>query len=223
MKKGIFITGTGTDIGKTYTSGLLMKALLNEDLKVHYYKPISSGTTLFEKSDAGYVTQYANLQSAPHEVSTYRFEAPYSPHLAAGLSCTKIDINQLETVYHKNCDQSDFMVVEGCGGLICPLIHTPTSTYMQTDLMKRFNLPLVVVADAGLGTINACVLTASMIKALRLPVLGFIFNRYNDSYLHRDNLQMVELLTGLPVLGKISDNGSTIDFLKSSIKEALCL
>lgn len=223
MKKGIFLTGTGTDIGKTYTSGLLMKALLNEDLKVLYYKPISSGTTLFEKSDAGYVTQYANLQSAPHDVSTYRFEAPYAPHLAAGLSDTKIDINQLEKVYHKNCDQSDFMVVEGCGGLICPLIHTATSTYMQTDLMKRFNLPLVIVADAGLGTINACVLTASMIKTLGLPVLGFIFNRYNDSYLHRDNLQMVELLTGLPVLGKIDDNGSTIDFLKSNLKEALCL
>ena len=208
MGKALFITGTGTDIGKTYVTGLIVKKLRDAGLSAGYYKAALSGAearadgTLLP-GDALHVAQVANLAAEEATVS-YIYRDAVSPHLAAKIENRPIDFDVVERDYRAAKARADYLTVEGSGGIICPLRWDDTEHVILDDLVLRLGLSALVVADAGLGTINAAVLTAEHLKMRGIPLKGFVFNNWTGGTMEEDNVTMVEALTGAPVLARVT-------------------
>lgn len=214
MSKGIFITGTGTDVGKTYVSALIVKKLRKNNINAGYYKPALSGAYVKNgeiiPGDAQYVCEIANLTDSHKNIVPYVFKTSVSPHLAAQIENKHIDKDIILNTYNKISEKYDFMVVEGCGGIICPL-RIDDEKIMLTDIIKMLNLDIIIVASSGLGTINSTVLTVKYAKQLGIKVRGIILNNYNQNdYLHEDNRQQIEKLSGVPVIACINKNATDI-------------
>ena len=204
MGKALFITGTGTDIGKTYVTGLIVKKLHDAGLRAGYYKAALSGAeTLADGTllpgDALHVAQIAGLAAEDASVS-YIYRDAVSPHLAAQIENRPIDFDKVEQDFKQAQERTDYLTVEGSGGIICPLRWDDAEHVVLDDLVLRLGLSALVVADAGLGTINAAVLTAEHLRMRGIPLKGFIFNNWQGGTMQEDNVRMVEALTGVRVL-----------------------
>ena len=204
MGKALFITGTGTDIGKTYVTGLIVKKLHDAGLRAGYYKAALSGAeTLADGTllpgDALHVAQIARLAAEDASVS-YIYRDAVSPHLAAQIEKRPIDFDKVEQDFKQAQERTDYLTVEGSGGIICPLRWDDVEHVVLDDLVLRLGLSALVVADAGLGTINAAVLTAEHLRMRGIPLKGFIFNNWQGGTMQEDNVRMVEALTGVRVL-----------------------
>lgn len=213
--KSVFITATGTDVGKTYISALLVKAMRDAGVDARYYKPALSGAVRegdrLVPGDAAFVASYAGLQQSPEELVSYIFEEAVSPHLAAKRSGTAIKLEKLAEDRAKAGAAAEFLLVEGCGGLVCPL-RRDGKTLMLADVAERFKDELILVAPAGLGSINSTVLTVEYAKQRGLTVRGIILNGYETgNFLHEDNRAEIEVLTGLPVLATVAWGAKQID------------
>ncbi len=206
MTKGIFVTATGTDVGKTYISGLLVRKLRAEGLNCGYYKPALSGAEITNEKlipgDCQYVLTTSGLNIDPLECVSYVFKPALSPHLAAK-NPIKIDkiINDFNTIKQKY----QYIVVEGAGGIVCPF--NIKENILLPDIIKALNLDIIIVASAQLGTINSTVLTVEYAKQKEINVKGIILNEYNpEDIMHVDNKKCVELLTGIPVIATVKKN-----------------
>ena len=204
MGKALFITGTGTDIGKTYVTGLIVKKLVDAGLRAGYYKAALSGAeTLADGTllpgDALHVAQIAGLAAEDASVS-YIYRDAVSPHLAAQIENRPMDFDKVEQDFKQAQERTDYLTVEGSGGIICPLRWDDVEHVVLDDLVLRLGLSALVVADAGLGTINAAVLTAEHLRMRGIPLKGFIFNNWQGGTMQEDNVKMVEALTGVRVL-----------------------
>ena len=208
--KGLYILGTGTDVGKTYITALWLKRLREAGHDVAYYKAAVSGAPSITESDAGYVKQVAGLSQADETLLSYVFDEAVSPHLAARHEGKIID----RTVVNKNfCHVARahaYTTVEGSGGIICPLHVTDTELYMLEDVVKDLNLPTIVVATAALGTINSTVLTIHYLQSKGIPVKGIIVNHYTGTPMEEDNCVMIERLTGIPVLDRVGPGQTSL-------------
>lgn len=200
MTSGIFITGTGTDVGKTFVSALVVDFFRKTGLDAGYYKPILSGTTTDQGrlilGDAQYVTDYCRLPLPPEQVVTYHFPLAASPHLAAKTAGVVIDPEKIIAHYTRLQSHYDYLVVEGCGGIICPL----GETLMLIDLIKALGLATIVVAQSGLGTLNVTLLTIHYLRAHKIPIKYLILNDYDEhNLIHQDNRMMLKKFTQLPI------------------------
>ena len=208
--KGLYILGTGTDVGKTYITALWLKRLREAGHDVAYYKAAVSGAPSITESDAGYVKEVAGLLQADETLLSYVFDEAVSPHLAARHEGKVID----RTVVNKNfCHVARahaYTTVEGSGGIICPLHVTDTELYMLEDVVKDLNLPTIVVATAALGTINSTVLTIHYLQSKDIPVKGIIVNHYTGNPMEEDNCVMMERLTGIPVLDRVGPGQTSL-------------
>lgn len=208
--KGLYILGTGTDVGKTYITALWLKRLREAGHDVAYYKAAVSGAPSITESDAGYVKEVAGLSQADETLLSYVFDEAVSPHLAARHEGKFID----RTVVNKNfCHVARahaYTTVEGSGGIICPLYVTDTELYMLEDVVKDLNLPTIVVAIAALGTINSTVLTIHYLQSKGIPVKGIIVNQYTGNPMEEDNCVMMERLTGIPVLDRVGPGQTSL-------------
>ena len=207
MGKALFVTGTGTDIGKTYVTGLIVKHLRDAGLRAGYYKAALSGAeaaadgTLLP-GDALHVAHVAGL--APEDaVVSYIYRDAVSPHLAAQIEGHPMDFDKVEQDFRAAKERTDYLTVEGSGGIICPLRWDDAEHVVLDDLAVRLGLAALVIADAGLGTINAAVLTAEHLKMRGIPLKGFIFNNWKGGRMQEDNVRMVEELTGARVLARV--------------------
>ncbi|WP_315444137.1 dethiobiotin synthase [uncultured Selenomonas sp.] len=214
MGKALFITGTGTDIGKTYVTGLIVKKLRDAGLRAGYYKAALSGAeTLADGTllpgDALHVAHTAGL--APEDAAvSYSYRDAVSPHLAAQIEGRPMDFDKVEQDFHTAKERTDYLTVEGSGGIICPLRWDAEEHVILDDLALRLGLSALVVADAGLGTINAAVLTAEHLKMRGIPLKGFIFNNWTGGTMQEDNVKMVEALTGAPVLARVEHGAAAL-------------
>ena len=208
--KGLYILGTGTNVGKTYITALWLKRLSEAGHDVAYYKAAVSGAPSITESDAGYVKQVAGLSQADDTLLSYVFDESVSPHLAARHEGKVID----RTVVNKNfCHVARahaYTTVEGSGGIICPLHVTDTELYMLEDVVKDLNLPTIVVATAALGTINSTVLTIHYLQSKGIPVKGIIVNQYTGTPMEEDNCVMMERLTGISVLDRVGPGETSL-------------
>lgn len=208
-KKGIFITATNTDMGKTYISALLVKKLRQMGINAGYYKPALSGAVpkgqRLVPGDAAYVCAAANLDHEPEALVSYIFEKAVSPHLAAQSEGVSIDCDTILRDFSIIKDKFEFVVVEGCGGISCPLYISPsgsTPPLLLSDIIRLLSLDTVIVADSAVGTINSTVLTAEYAANHGIHVSGIILNHYDhENFVHRDNKKQIEYLTGIPVAG----------------------
>ena len=214
MIKGLFITGTDTDIGKTYVTSRIIKELKQSKHNVGYYKAALSGVKKTNEkmnlSDDNFVCQFADLDKINSKVS-FVYEDAYAPHLAAKKTAHLVDLNVIKKDLNDMVMNHDFVVIEGSGGIICPL-KDDENMIMLTDVMFLAKFPLIIVTSSGLGSINSAVLTALYAKSLGLEVLGFIMNYFEENnILHQDNRRMIEKLSGYQVLGYLGKNSDKIN------------
>ena len=207
MGKALFVTGTGTDIGKTYVTGLIVQCLRDAGLSAGYYKAALSGAEVAADGtllpgDALHVARVAELDAADVTVS-YVYRDAVSPHLAAQIEHRPMDFAKVAEDYRRAKERTDYLTVEGSGGIICPLRWDDDEHVVLDDLAVRLGLAALVVADAGLGTINAAVLTAEHLHARGIPLRGFIFNNWQGGLMQEDNVRMVEEITGAHVLARV--------------------
>lgn len=206
MAKAIFITATGTDIGKTYVSGLIAKHMKDKGLNIGYYKAALSGSNDIKDSDAWYVKQQADLLDSYDEMVSYTYKHAYSPHLAAQIEGNPPDIKIIKNAYKDISKKHDYMIVEGSGGIICPIRYDNNQKIFLEDIIKELNIPSIIIADAGLGTINSTVLTIEYMRSKNLKINGVILNRFEmANKMHEDNQKMVEEMTGIKIIGVVID------------------
>lgn len=179
--RGVFVTGTDTDVGKT-----LVSAWLVHHWRAEYWKPVQSGAA--EGSDAASVA--ALVPAATVHPSAVVLQAPLSPHEAARREGLRVDLSALTPPPARAP-----LVVEGAGGVLVPL----NETALMVDLIERLRLPALVVARSRLGTINHTLLTVEMLRRRHVPILGVVMNGQR----HPANRQAIEHYGGVPVLAEI--------------------
>lgn len=216
MSKALFVTGTGTDTGKTYVTGLIVKKLQEAQKNPAYYKAAMSGNdrrpdgTLIP-GDALAVQTMSGIDQSLTSMCPYVYEHAYSPHLASRLEGNPV---VMDVVTHGFADVTavyDYVTVEGSGGILCPICFDEARIQLE-DVVKELHLSSILIADAGLGTINSVVLTAEYMKTHGLPLKGIIFNHYHPSdVMEDDNIFMCEHMTGLPTLAKVQDGDTELD------------
>lgn len=211
-KKGVFITGTGTDIGKTYVTALLAKYYREQGIDVAYYKAAISGADTIPESDAGYVKKIAGLEQSDESMVSYLFSEAVSPHLAAKINNHPIELEKVLADYQAVRDSHEFTVVEGSGGIVCPIRYDESEKILLPDIVKALELSVILVADAGLGTIHNVVTTAAYIKTLGIEIEGVLLNNYIGDLMQKDNYYMIKELTGIKIIGTVAPNGENIIF-----------
>lgn len=210
MGKGVFITATGTDTGKTYVTALIVKKLKEAGYHAGYYKAALSGAENIQESDAGYVKRTAGISQADETLLSYLYESAVSPHLAARMEGNPVDIEKVKADYLRVCLEHDYVTVEGSGGIVCP-IRWDDKKILLEDIIKALGLSVIIVADAGLGTINAVTLTAEYLKGRKIEAGGIILNHYHGGPMQEDNIKMIEDLTGISVLACVKDDADELD------------
>ncbi len=210
MSKKLFITGTGTDVGKTFISGLILKKLNENNLKSAYYKAAISGNDSDESGklipgDAKYVKDISGINESLEAMCPYVYKTAVSPHLASKIEGNPVDTEVVKKGFNELSNEYDYVTMEGSGGILCPLVKEE-KTVLLWELVKELNIPTVIVADAGLGTINSVVLTVYFMKDKGIPIKGIIMNRYHKGdVMEEDNIKMCEELTGIRVIAKVCD------------------
>lgn len=209
--KGIFITGTDTDIGKTYVTALLVKTLREAGYDAGYYKAAISGADSVAESDAGFVNRFAGIGESEDMLLSYLYKHAVSPHLAARMEGHPVEKEVILAGWARAAARYPYVTMEGSGGICCPIRHDEKAVYYLEDIVHWLHLPSLIVADAGLGTINHVVLTAFYMKARELPVKGVLLNNWKGGVMEEDNVKMIEEMTGLPVLAKIRRGDAVIN------------
>lgn len=216
MSKALFITGTGTDIGKTYVAGLIVKKIAEAGKSAAYYKAAMSGNNRradgsLIPGDALFVKQTSGIQQPIAEMCPYIYENAYSPHLASRIEGHPVKMSVVKEGYEKVCKKYEYVTMEGSGGILCPICFDEEKIQLE-DVIKELGLSCIIVADAGLGTINSVVLTVEYMKAHNIIVKGIIFNNYHPgNVMEDDNIFMCEYMTGLPALAKVQEGDIRLD------------
>lgn len=216
MSKHIFITGTGTDVGKTYVTGLIVKKMQEHRKNAAYYKAAVSGNNrrtdgILIPGDALQVKQMSGIGQPLEEMCPYIYETAVSPHLASKLEGNPIEMKHILDTFDYVCGKYDYVTAEGSGGILCPLRFDEQKIQLE-DFIKARKLSCLIIADAGLGTINAVVLTVEYMKKREIPVKGIVFNRFEPgNRLHEDNLFMCECMTGLKVIACVKEGDKDLD------------
>ena len=216
MNKGYFVTATGTDVGKTFVTALLVKKWRDSGIDAGYYKAALSGAELrngkWVAGDADYVKRIANLPDTQEQLVSYVYKEAVSPHLAARKEGNPVELAKVKADFEAACARHKFIFAEGSGGIICPIRYDAQKIFLE-DIIKTVNLPILVVTTAALGSINACVLTVECARSRGLDIRGLIVNRYGSSgnlEMEDDNIRMMQDLTGLEILAKIKDGDTDL-------------
>lgn len=226
MHNGIFVTGTGTDIGKTFVTALLVKKLHDAGCNTAYFKAAVSGNERDENGrlipgDAAYVKKISGISQPLDTMCPYIYETAVSPHLASKIEGDLVELENVKDRYEKLCDEYEYVICEGSGGIVCPIRYDDRKIMLE-DIIKTLGLPAIIVADAGLGTINSVVLTCEYMKAHGMEIRGLILNNFHKGdIMEEDNKVMCEKLTGLPVIACVGENDTDLD-ISAELLEQLC-
>lgn len=227
MSKNLFITGTGTDVGKTYVTSLVIKKLRESGANAAYYKAAMSGNerradgTLIP-GDALSVKEVSGIAQPLEEMCPYIYENAYSPHLAARIEGGPVELSVVRDGFRKVSEKYDYVTVEGSGGILCP-IRYDGERIMLEDVIQDLGLSCLLVADAGLGTINSVVLTAEYMRARNIPIVGMIFNRFHKgNVMEEDNIRMCGELTGLKTLACVQEGDRALAMEAEALRALYC-
>ncbi len=176
---GLFITGTDTNVGKTYVTALIARQLVAAGKRVGVYKPAASGCVGDESDDPFVLWDAAGRPQTVDAVCPQTFKAPLAPHLAARVEGKDVDAELLRSGLEAWRDDYDIILIEGIGGLMSPV----TDEEYVADLASDFGYPLIVVAPNTLGVINQTLQTLITAATFRdgLDVAGIVLNDFNHS------------------------------------------
>jgi len=196
-QKGIFITGTDTDVGKTIATLVLGKKLQAQGLDVGVMKPVQCSG-----DDASFLKKQLDIADPIEEINPYFAKEPLSPHLAFKRQKTNINISKILSVYKKLSRKHDIVLVEGAGGLMVPL----KKNYFMADLAKDLGLDVIIVSHLGLGTINHTLLTIEQARRKGLGVRGVVFSektKSSQSIPEQTNPRSIKEFGSVAILGTI--------------------
>jgi dethiobiotin synthetase len=197
MSKTFFVTGIGTEIGKTVIS-----TILTEALQADYWKPVQAGD--LDNSDTMKVQRLVSNSKTKFYPEGYRLNHPMSPHAAADLDGVSIKLTDFDLPKTKNT-----LLIEGAGGLYVPLNHEDCII----DLIKHLKIPVILVSQNYLGSINHTLLSINALKSMGIPVAGLIFNGKPNAATEA----VIEKMGEVRILGKIEE----LDIIdKAAIRKA---
>lgn len=223
MSKVLFITGTGTDVGKTYVTGLIVKKLKESGASAAYYKAAMSGNERradgsLIPGDAFYVKEISGISQPLEDMCPYIYENAVSPHLASRMEGNPVRMEVVLEGFRKACGSYEYVTMEGSGGILCPVCFDERQIWLP-DVIKACKAGCLLVADAGLGTINSVGLTAFYMRQHNIPLKGLIFNHFTPGdVMQEDNLKMCELLTGVKVVACVRDGDRSLDISPEDLK-----
>jgi dethiobiotin synthetase len=195
---GLFVTGTDTSVGKTVLTGGIGCALRARGHSVGVVKPVQSGAPAADPDgDAMLLKRWVGVAERAEEIAPFAFAAPLAPLVAARLEGRAIDRDLAVAAVHRVARRYEAVLVEGAGGLFVPLAEDWTVADLAVDLA----LPLLVVARAGLGTVNHTTLTVHAARELGLETVGVVLNGAGDES-SQTNAELIERVAGVPVLGR---------------------
>lgn len=213
ISKGLFVTATGTDDGKTYVTALIVKKLREMGINAGYYKAALSGAESVEESDAGYVNTVANIGEPLDMLVPYIYKNALSPHLAAQIERYPVEMSVVKKGFERVKGAYDYVTMEGSGGIMCPIRYDDNEKIFLEDIIKEFKLPTIIVTEPKLGSINTTVLTVEYLKNRDIPISGIVLNNWTGGVMQEDNAKMMQELTSIPVCAyvKIGDKDIDID------------
>ncbi|MCH7959003.1 MAG: dethiobiotin synthase [Candidatus Hydrogenedentes bacterium] len=207
--RGIFITGTDTEVGKTIVTAGLLRFLRDQGIDAVSMKPVSTGA---EPANGGLTSpdltfhhDVAGIDSereALEVMAPYLYEPACSPHLAGRMAGYYPDLEHIEGCAKTLLDQHDFLLVEGAGGVYAPINETET----MLDMMRVLGYPVILVAHRGLGTINHSLLSIEALRSAGLDLMGIVFNENRnvpEDFIAKDNPRAVKQFGKVPVLGEV--------------------
>ena len=127
-----------------------------------------------------------------------------------------MDLNKIKDDFKSVCHKYDYVTVEGSGGIICPIRWDNSEHILLEDIIKTLELNTIIIADSGLGTINATVLTTEYLKSKNIGIKGIILNHYTGNHMQKNNMDMIQELTGVPVIECVAPNDKNINISKKS-------
>ena len=181
----IFVTGTSTDIGKTVVSGILVAGL-----RAHYWKPVQTG--LNAGTDTDWIRRHTAIPESRIHRETYSLQQPLSPHAAAVLEDVEI---KLDAFAIPDVPVDEFLVVEGAGGIMVPL----NRQHYMLDLIKSLDIPVLLVVDSQLGTINHTLLSLLQLRRCGIAIVGVVMNGPKN----QGNRESLEFYGEVPILAEI--------------------
>ena len=196
--RGVFVTGTGTEVGKTVVAAAIARTAAAAGERVAVFKPAVSGLADAGEPDHALLRRAAGSNQSDDQVAPYRYDPPVSPHLAAELAGEEIDPARLLAAARAAADGVDLLVCEGVGGFLVPL----TREYLVRDFARELGLPVVVASSPGLGTINHTLLTAEAVRAAGLETAAIVLTPWPEdpSSMEQSNRSTIGALTGTEVL-----------------------
>lgn len=206
--KGVFITGTDTGVGKTWIAAGITAVLRRWGLPACYFKPVQSGCPeengRLIPTDARFVRELAGLAEPLELLTPITLRSPLAPGVAAAREGVAVDLDRIAWAREELGSRYDLLVTEGAGGLYVPVQDTK---FLVLDMVRWLRLPLIVVARAGLGTINHTALTVKAAQQAGVPVAGVVINRYppKPSLAEETNPEVIEAITEVPILGKVPE------------------
>lgn len=200
MKKGFFITGTDTGVGKTWATVALMRYFRSQKLSVIGMKPVAAGCDwqdgMLKNEDALLLQKHASVPLDYQEINPYAFEMPVSPHLAAKENSVQPDV--IVQAFDNLKDKADIVLVEGAGGWLAPV----NNEYDIADLAKRLQLPVIMVVAIRLGCINHARITYLAIQASGVKCAGWIAMCVVPEMPKQDeNIKTISKKISAPLLG----------------------
>ena len=200
--KSIFISGTDTDVGKTYITAGLAVTLRKMGLDVGVMKPFAAGTAQkkgFKSEDIEILSKAAQVNDPEDLVNPQFFKIPASPYTAWKKLKIKPKIPTVLTNFKKLSKLHDLILVEGMGGIMTPILKN----YFITNLIKEMKIPTIIVTRSKIGTINHTVMTIKMCEKYKIPIKGIIINNFDKGYAVKELTRDLQNLTGVKVLGSI--------------------
>jgi len=206
MAQGLFITGTDTGVGKTVVTAGLAILIRSQCHAVGVMKPIQTGCRMVRGrlfADDTKILQWAAKTTDRIDLVTpYRFHSPLTPLVAGRIEQKRISFPKILWAYHRLTQRYPFILVEGIGGILAPI----TKTDRVLELIQQLNLPVLIVARSGLGTLNHTLLTVHLARQARIPIAGILLNTsqpIKQGLAEKTNPGILAELTELPVFGPI--------------------
>jgi len=200
--KSLFITGTDTDVGKTYITAGLAISLRKMSIDVGVMKPFAAGVAQkkgFKSEDVEILSNAAQINDSESLVNPQFFPISASPYTAWKKLKIKPKIPLILSSFKKLSKMHEMMLVEGMGGTLTPILKN----YYVTNLIKDMKIPAVIVTRSKVGTVNHTLMTVMMCQKYKIPIKGIIINNFDKGYPINQLKKDLESLTGIKVLGSI--------------------
>lgn len=199
-----FITGTDTEIGKTFVTAALLRAFAQQGLRTLGMKPVAAGAEIIDgvwhNEDVAQLIAASTVKAPQEIVAPYLMQTPAAPHIVAKLEQVQIDVQHIANCYQQAREVAEVVIVEGVGGYVVPLNETTSAV----DMALALNLPVILVVGMRLGCINHALLTAQAIAASGLHLAGWVANTVDaEMQFFEENVQTLKQGLPAPCLGVI--------------------